>query len=128
MIGPFGGQPETDRQLCKLLGIVPRAAVRVNVNTDVTVVDHHGHRLVAHTKDLSTSGFFAITDQPAPVGSHAKAIFTFPGDQTPFLAEAEVVRHAVGTSGEDQGMGLRFITFQDGHLGRLSRFLESLYA
>lgn len=127
VIGPFGGQSERDRQLCKLLGIVPRAAVRVKVNTEVTLVDHQGHRLVAQTKDLSTSGFFAMTDQLAPVGSLAKATFAFPGDQTPFVTEAEVVRHAVGSSGENQGMGLRFTSFKDGHLGRLSRFLESTY-
>ncbi len=128
VIGPFGGQPERDRQLCKLLGIVPRAAVRVKVNTDVTLVDDQGHRLVAQTNDLSTSGFFAMTNRLAPVGSHAKAIFTFPGEKNPFVAEAEVVRHAVGATRETQGMGLRFITFQDGHLGRLGQFLESMYA
>ncbi len=128
VIGPFGGQSERDRQLCKLLGIVPRAAVRIKVNTEVTLVDHQGHRLVAQTKDLSTSGFFTITNQLVPVGGHIKAIFTFPGDQGPFVAEAEVVRHAVGATGGDQGMGLRFISFDDGHLGRLSQFLESMYA
>lgn len=127
VIGPFGGQSERDRQLCELLGIVPRAAVRVKVNTDVTLVDHQGHRLVAQTKDLSTSGFFTVTNQLAPVGSTTKAIFTFPGDQSPFVAEAEVVRHAAGPTGENQGMGLRFISFHDGHINRLGRFLESFY-
>lgn len=127
VIGPFGGQSERDRQLCKLLDIEPRAAVRVKVNTEVTLVDHQDHRLVAQTKDLSTSGFFTVTNQLAPVGSITKVIFTFPGDQIPFVAEAEVVRHAAGPTGENQGMGLRFITFQDGHINRLGRFLESFY-
>jgi len=125
VIGPYGGQPVRDQQLCKLLGIVPRAAVRVKVNTEVTLVDHQNNSLVAQTKDLSTSGFFAITNRLAPVGSHARAIFSFPGDQSPFVAEAEVVRHAVGSTDETQGMGLRFLSFQDGNLNRLSRFLES---
>jgi len=128
VIGPFGGQSERDRQLCKLLGIVPRAAVRVNVNTEVTLVDHQNNSLVAQTKDLSTSGFFAITDRLAPVGSYARAIFSLPDDPSPFVAEAEIVRHAGGSTGENQGMGLRFTSFQDGHLNRLSRFLESMYA
>jgi hypothetical protein len=52
----------------------------------------------------------------------------FQGDQSPFVAEAEIVRHAVDSKGEVQGMGLRFISFQDGNLNRLSRFLELLYA
>jgi hypothetical protein len=127
VIGPYGGQPERDRQLCKLLGIVPRAAVRVKVNTEVALEDLQGRLLVAQTKDLSTSGFFAITNRIAPIGSHVKATFTFSNDQTPFLAEAEVVRHAIDATGENQGLGLRFISFHDGHIGRLSRFLESLY-
>jgi PilZ domain len=128
VIGPFGGQSERDRQLCKLLGIVPRAAVRVKVNTEVTLVDQQNNSFVSQTKDLSTSGFFAITDRLAPVGSHTRAIFSFPGDKSPFVAEAEVVRHAVGSTDEPQGMGLRFMSFQDGHINRLSRVLESLYA
>lgn len=128
VIGPFGGQEERDRQLCKLLGIAPRAAVRVNVNTEVTLVDKGGRRLVVQTKDLSTSGFFALTDRLSSVGSRVKAIFNLPGDQSPFVAEAEVVRHASGETGEPPGMGLRFISFQDGHLGRLGHFLESMYA
>lgn len=128
VIGPFGGQSERDRQLCNLLGIVPRAAVRIKVNTEVALVDHQGQRLMAQTKDLSTSGFFAITNRFFPVGSQSKTIFNFPGDQTPFEAEAEVVRHADDATGKNQGMGLRFISFRDGHLGRLSRFLESMYA
>jgi c-di-GMP-binding flagellar brake protein YcgR len=128
VIGPFGGQSERDRQLCKLLGIVHRAAVRVKVDTEVTLVDHQGHRLVAQTKDLSTSGFLAITNRLAPMGSRAKVIFNFPGDRSPFVAEAEVVRHAVDATGENEGMGLRFISFRDGNLNRLGRYLESMYA
>ncbi len=120
--------PYWSEKLGKLLGIVPRAAVRVKVNTEVTLIDHQGHHLVAQTKDLSTSGFFAITNRLAPVGSYARAIFNFPDDRTPFVAEAEVARHEVGATAETQGMGLRFISFQDGHLARLSRFLESMYA
>ena len=128
VIGPFGGQSERDRQLCKLLGIPPRAAVRIKVNTEVRVVDDLNNSFVAQTKDLSTSGVFAITNRPASVGSHLKLIFDFPDDRTPFVAEAEVVRHAVDATGEPQGIGLRFISFQDGRLDRLSRFLESMYA
>lgn len=127
VIGPFGGQPERDRQLCKLFGITPRVAPRVQVNTDVTFVDPQGQRVSAQTKDLSTSGFFAVTDRVAPLGSTISAIFVFSGDPNPFEAEAEVVRHATGATGEVQGMGLRFVSFRDGHLGRLGRFLESLY-
>jgi len=128
VIGPYGGQPERDRQLCKLLGIVPRTAVRIKVNTEVTLVDQQNNRLVAQTKDLSTSGFFAITNRLAPVGCHVRAIFSLPDEGSPFVAEAEIVRHAVDSTGENQGMGLRFLSFQDGNLNRLSRFLESLYA
>jgi hypothetical protein len=128
VIGPYGGQAERDRQLCKLFGIAPRAAVRVAVNTDVTYVDIEGQRVVAQTKDLSTSGFFALTKQPLPVGRHTQAVFAFPGDQAPFVADAEVVRHALDATGAAQGMGLRFVSFKDGHIGRLSQYLESFYA
>jgi len=127
VIGPFGGQPERDRQLCVLLGITPRVAARVKVNTDVTFVDNKGQKVSTQTKDLSTSGFFAVTDRLVPLGSTTRAIFTFPGDPNPFVAEAEVVRHATEATGGPQGMGLRFTSFQDGHLGRLAQFLESLY-
>jgi hypothetical protein len=128
VIGPYGGQPVRDQQLCKLLGITPRAAVRVRVNTEVTVVYDQDHRVVAQTRDLSTSGFFAITNPIAPVGSCVTAIFNLPDEQTPFVAEAEVVRHAAGATAESEGMGLRFVSFRDGRLDRLGRFLESLYA
>ncbi len=128
VIGPFGGQAVRDQQLCRLLGIVPRAAVRVQVNTEVTLVDAQNNRLPAQTKDLSTSGFFAITDRLEPVGSHVRAIFSFPGDRSPFVADAEIVRHAGASTGETRGMGLRFTSFEDGNLNRLGRFLEILYA
>ena len=128
VIGPFGGQAVRDQQLCKLLGIVPRAAVRVKVRTDVTLTDHQDNSQLAQTRDLSTSGFLAITNQLAPVGSHVRATFDFPDNQTPFVAEAEVVRHVVGAPGEDKGMGLRFISFRDGRLDRLSQYLESQFA
>ena len=128
VIGPYGGQSERDRQLCKLLGIVPRAAVRVKVNTEVTLVDHLGDSHVAQTRDLSTSGVFAVTHRLAPVGSRTTVIFNLPDDRAPFVAEGEVVRHAVDPTGENQGMGLRFVSFRDGRLDRLSRYLQSLYA
>lgn len=128
VIGPFGGQEHRDQQLCKLLGIVPRAAVRVKVNTDVTLVDRENRHVVTRTRDLSTSGFFAVTNQLAPVGSRLKTIFSIPGDRSPFVAQAEVVRHALDASGDTEGMGLRFISFRDGSLERLSGFLESMYA
>ncbi|MCU0305946.1 MAG: PilZ domain-containing protein [Thermoanaerobaculales bacterium] len=128
VIGPFGGQPVRDQQLCKLLGITPRAAPRVKVNAEVTLVDGQGNRQAAQTRDLSTSGVFAITGRLAPVGSSVQAVFTFPGDQSPFVADAEVVRHAVGETGRPEGMGLRFTAFHDGHLGRLGLYLESVYA
>jgi hypothetical protein len=51
-----------------------------------------------------------------------------PDEPPPSVAEAEVVRHAVGATGEDEDMGLRFISFRDGRLDRLGRFLESLSA
>jgi len=128
VIGPFGGQAVRDQQLCKLLGITPRAAVRVNVETGVVLTDRANNRLVAQTENLSTSGVLAVTDQLLPLGDSVTAEFSFPGDQTPFVVEAEVVRHATGTTGEATGMGLRFTSFRDGHIGRLGRFLESLYA
>lgn len=128
VIGPYGGQAVRDQQLCKLLGIVPRAAVRIKVKTDVTLIDHQDNSQVAQTEDLSTSGFLAITNRLAPVGSSVRATFNFPGNPTPFVAEAEVVRHVVGATGENEGMGLRFISFRDGRLDRLSHFLESQYA
>lgn len=128
VIGPFGGQARRDQQLCKLLGIVPRSAARVEINTDVTLVDRENRHVVTRTRDLSTSGFFAVTNQIAPVGSRVKTIFSIPGDRTPFVAQAEIVRHALGASGDIEGMGLRFISFRDGSLDRLSEFLESMYA
>lgn len=127
VIGPYGGQERRDQQLCEFLGITPRAAVRVKVNTDVTLVDREGRHVVTQTRDLSTSGFFSLTNHLAPVGNRVKAIFSFLDDQAPFVAQAEVVRHAVGPSGEAEGMGLRFLSFQDGNINRLSRFLEAMY-
>ncbi len=79
VIGPFGGQSVRDLQLCKLLGIVPRAAVRVKVNTDVTLVDHQNNRIMAQTKDLSTSGFFAITDPARSGGQPCTGDLQFSG-------------------------------------------------
>jgi hypothetical protein len=127
VIGPFGGQVRRDQQICQLLGITPRAAVRVEVSTDVTLVDREGRHAVTRTRDLSTSGFFSVTNQLAPVGSRVKAIFSIPGEQSPFVAQAEVVRHAIDASGDTEGMGLRFLSFRDESLDRLSRFLESMY-
>lgn len=128
VIRPERGQSDTEQQLCALLGIAHRAAVRVMVKIDVTLGEHQKDCFVVQTNDLSASGFFAITNRLAPVGSRANVTFNFPGEQSPFTAEAEVARHSVGARSEKQGMGLRFTSFRDGDVGRLSRYLESLPA
>jgi hypothetical protein len=115
-----------EHQLCGLLGIPPRAAVRMLVRLEVALIQSKRERFMAQTKDLSASGMFLVTDRRFPVGSRARVAFNLPGDPEPFGGEVEVARHSDPERDPVQGLGMRFISFEDGGPRRLERFLEKL--
>jgi hypothetical protein len=83
----------------------PRAP-RVPIDAAVTYWkdgEHGEGRLT----DLSASGFFTATDEPAPVGSRLEISFTLPHDRSGKIVTGEVivVRRAMG---ERPGFGARF--------------------
>jgi uncharacterized protein (TIGR02266 family) len=115
---------EREQLLCALLGIQPRRDARVLVKLEVILTDLQSDRFVAQTKDVSSSGMFVITRKKHPVGSIARFEFNLAGDPAPVRGNAEVSRHSA-PGDRNQGMGLRFLTFDEDGGPRLKRFIEA---
>jgi hypothetical protein len=83
----------------------PRAP-RVPLDAGITFW-RDGNHTEGRVTDLSTTGLFAVTDAPAPVGSRLEVSFTLPYDRSGKVVSGEVivVRRAQGPT---PGFGARF--------------------
>lgn len=122
VVTPEDALEETERVLCALFGVAPRAALRVLVKLDLTL--EKGRDLfVAQTENLSTSGMFVATHRRYPLGTETRFELALPGDQPPVRGFAKVARHS-RPSERHQGMGLRYERFQsESDLERLCDYL-----
>ena len=112
------------RLLCALLGVAPRAELRVLVKLDLELVDAGNQRMVAQSEDISISGMLVTTPRLAPVGSKAGFTITLPGDPEPIRGEAKVARHTEAGTDRVKGMGLKFVSFEKNGEQRLRRYLD----
>jgi len=112
------------RLICALLGVAPRAELRVLVKLELELLDAGSQRIVAQTEDISVSGMLVTTPRLAPVGSRASFNITLPGEQEPIRGMAEVARHTAPGIDRVRGMGLKFVSFQNQGEARLGRYLE----
>ena len=77
-----------------------------------------------YTKNISKGGTFIKTRKPLPVGTRFLFRLTVPGRPLPFELNGDVV-HA-SPSGEDAGMGIRFVWAADGERQAFERLVEEL--
>lgn len=122
VVTPEDALEETERVMCALFGVAPRAALRVLVKLDLTL--ERGRDLfVAQTENISTSGMFVATHRRYPVGTDTRFELALPGEQPPVRGYAQVARHSE-RGDRHQGMGLRYERFQsEGDLERLCDYL-----
>jgi len=77
-----------------------------------------------YTKNISKGGTFIKTRKPLPVGTRFIFRLTVPGRPLPFELNGEVV-HA-GPSGEEAGMGIRFVWAAEGDRRAFEQVVEQL--
>lgn len=118
---------EAIRLLCTLLGVPPRASVRIMVKLQLRVEnDPQGERLLAQTYDVSSSGMLVATRRRFPVGSTVRFELVLPEGHAPVTGDAEVARHAEATAKRPEGMGLRFSNLPGESRARLQHYLDGL--
>ncbi len=77
-----------------------------------------------YTKNISKGGTFIKTRKPLPVGTRFLFRLTVPGRPLPFELNGDVV-HA-SPSGEDAGMGIRFVWAADADRQAFEQLVEEL--
>ena len=83
--------------------------------------------LVGYGDNLSVSGMFIATPDPKKPGDKITVVFPLPDGKDPVSARAEVVwaRRDAGQSGEEPGMGIRFLDMDPLTVERLREFVTS---
>src|SRR5512145_900620 len=79
-----------------------------------------------YTKNISKGGTFIRTRKTLPIGTRFLFRLTVPGRQRPFELSGEVV-HA-SASGEEPGMGIRFVWTEDHERVAFEALVEGLMA
>ncbi|HTN52764.1 MAG TPA: TIGR02266 family protein [Anaeromyxobacter sp.] len=77
-----------------------------------------------YTKNISKGGTFIKTKKTLPVGTRFLFRLTVPGRPSPFELSGEVV-HASAT-GDEAGMGIRFVWSDDKRRGEFEQVVERL--
>ena len=77
-----------------------------------------------YTKNISKGGTFIKTRKPLPVGTRFIFRLTVPGRPLPFELNGEVI-HA-SPSGDDAGMGIRFVWVADADRRSFEQVVEQL--
>ncbi len=83
-------------------------------------------RRLDYTKNISKGGTFIRTKKTLPVGTRFLFRLTVPGRASPFELNGEVV-HASAT-GDEPGMGIRFVWGQDRERVEFESVVEALMA
>lgn len=96
-------------------------APRVPVDAELTFW-RDGNHGEGRLTDLSASGFFTATDEPAPVGSRLEISFTLPHDRSGKIVTAEVIVVRRGDGGRP-GFGARFFRLPKAAAGMIEEFL-----
>ena len=77
-----------------------------------------------YTKNISKGGTFIKTKKTLPLGTRFLFRLTVPGRQRPFELNGEVI-HATAT-GEEPGMGIRFVWSDPGERASFEGLVEAL--
>lgn len=104
-----------------MIAVPPRLSLRAVVQLELWV-QQGALRVLTLTRNISASGMLVQGGTEFPVGSRVRFDLTVPGEETSIRGEAEVVRHAL--QDEARGVGVRFCSFEDDGLERLSALLQ----
>jgi hypothetical protein len=101
----------------------PRIQFRILVQ--VSVVDSpRPENALCQMADVSSSGALLCSARLFTVGTQIRIDFMLPMDRNRLRISAEVVRHTALEGGKEQGMGIRFTSFEADAQDRLKAFLE----
>lgn len=106
----------------RLLHVAPRVSTRIMAHLQARIGEGERQDL-CQTADLSSTGMFVRTDERYPLGTSMSFQLLLPGEREAVAGTAEVVRHAAGGDGRDEGIGLRFLELRPGSEARLRAFL-----
>jgi uncharacterized protein (TIGR02266 family) len=98
----------------------PRAP-RVPLDAELTFW-RDGNHAAGRLTDLSESGFFTATDEPAPVGSRLEISFTLPHDRSGKIVTGEVIVVRRTEEGR-RGFGARFFRLPQAAAKMIEEFL-----
>ena len=96
-------------------------APRVPVDAELTFW-RDGNHAEGRLTDLSESGFFTATDEPAPVGSRLEISFTLPHDRSGKIVTGEVIVVRRAEKGRP-GFGARFFRLPQAAAKMIEEFL-----
>jgi uncharacterized protein (TIGR02266 family) len=91
----------------RVSGTERRASVRVPARFKVDY-SHEGNYLISYSKNISAEGMFICTDEPVPVGTHLKLVFSIEDLHEVVITAKIAWVNPQGGNG-NAGLGLEFI-------------------
>lgn len=119
--GQNAGQNSADEENDDL-----RRSPRQPLRLDITFIGARG--IQTHPSiNISEGGVFIRTKEPEPIGAQLRIAAQIPTDRgtLPMVLHGQVVRH--GTMGEEEGMGVKFLSVQAETEDTINYFANSVY-
>ena len=118
--------PEIIRaQMTTLLDVAPRATVRLPTNVE-SVLGGTGRELFCQTENLSMSGMLVKTRHQPQLGSPVVFKIDLSDAVGTIFGRGELVRHATRNQGKIDGIGIKFLSFEDDGALLLRDYLDAL--
>jgi len=118
--------PEIIRaQMATLLDVAPRATVRVPTNVE-SALGGTGREIFCQTENLSMSGMLVKTRHRPQLGSPVVFKIDLSDPVGTIFGRGELVRHATRGRGKIDGIGIKFLSFEDDGALLLRDYLDAL--
>jgi len=119
---PVSGRELLDK-VVKILEIPYRIHLRTRVHMEVEIAGGDEISLIGYSEDLSEGGLLVETLEPLEPGTEVKISFKLPGDTTPFVAGATVVRVGRNRTGDRYAIALNYSSPEPTLVERLHYFV-----
>ena len=103
---------ELQTRILELIGDTPRVAPRLMLRLEVQLGAGKLLRM-CQTDNISESGMLVRLQDAIPVGSEVRLAISLPSSSDPVRVKAQVVRHTDPDREAVQGLGLRFVEFEN---------------
>jgi DNA-binding NarL/FixJ family response regulator len=110
-------------QMSSLVEVAPRADVRLSTNL-ATALGNTGRELFCQTENLSMSGMLVRTRHRPQLGTTVVFKVQLGDGAPPVFGRGELVRHTSPAFGQNDGVGIRFLSFAADGAERLEAFLD----